>query len=116
MPISWNITGACAISGNAEPEDIAVNRTNNPLENFNKQLKKAFPTTPSMVHFITGIQNICKEKVDEQRLIRSSKSKPKKHASVKIRKIPADYASFVPPTTAPNDAADEFETTRKRKR
>ena len=94
-PVSWNITGACAGLGDAE--DITVNRTNNPLERFNRELKKIFPTTPSMVNFITGIQEVSVQYVQKMQRIRQQRSKPKKKAAVKITKIPDDYASFVPP-------------------
>ena len=37
---TWNITG---IVDGAEPVDVLLNRTNNPLERYNRTLNAAFP-------------------------------------------------------------------------
>ena len=94
-PVYWNITAAFP---GQDLEDVVVNRTNNPLENFNKQLKKAMGgTNPSMVKFVQIIVGISIDKVRYLAAIRNGSSKPKHHPSVHITTIPADYSSFIPP-------------------
>jgi hypothetical protein len=70
-----------------------INRTNNPLERFNKRLNEQFPHPhPSMVTFVNTIRRMSKEDVDDMALIKKKRlTAPRKHKSVTYFPIPDDY-------------------------
>jgi len=92
-PSSWNIE---AILNNPDKDEIMVNRTNNPLENFNRRMNDSFPTAhPNMQQFVGTVNQIAHEYVDELVLIKHNKrGKRKQHNILPTYNIPADYASW----------------------
>lgn len=91
-PEDWNINAFTK-------EDSLVtliNRTNNPLERFNRELNQAFPTAhPSMNDFVATIKKIsCEYLYKLNRVDCNSRKKPV-HAPVNRYPLPADYAAFV---------------------
>jgi hypothetical protein len=92
-PKSWNVHDI------VENDTTIINRTNNPLERFNRTLNAQFLNDhPSMLQFISGIREVCNRLVEKIDLIlKGHKSKPV-HQPVSRTTIPADYDSFVPPS------------------
>ena len=91
-PSTWNIN---AILASENVNDILINRTNNPLERFNRELNQNFPVShPSMAQFVDTIKKISKEKLKLYNAVAKGKAKPPAHEAVKIHAIPADYAHF----------------------
>ena len=72
----------------------AVNRTNNPLERFNRKMNHDIPIHPSMSVFVEGIKRISNEYVDVMNATRMQKGRKQVHAPVNLPSIPADFASF----------------------
>ena len=65
-PEDWNINGA--IYNN--DDDKLVNRTNNPLERFNRTLNNFFPNGhPSMPQFVEVLKDICNTTLEKLKLI-----------------------------------------------
>ena len=77
-------------------QDILINRTNNPLENFNCILGEAFTKHPSVVSFFEGIKQILLMYVTNMRRGRNNIFKQKKttRAEARIDAIPEDYHNF----------------------
>jgi len=57
-PLTWNLNAF------ENDEDILINRTNNPLERYNRALNELLPTHPTMAVFVEGIQNEARKYVD----------------------------------------------------
>jgi len=95
---SWNISHLIDAKGrlaeNENGHDVMVNRTNNPLERFNRKLNERIPTHPTVQVFVEIIKNICNEYVDMMRIIKLQKGKKQHHAPVEIPRVPPDFASF----------------------
>ena len=92
QPRDWNVS----ILATEDINVTVVNRTNNPLERFNRKMNDAFPTAhPSMHQFIDTIREISNEYVDtNKRIAQGSMSRPV-HAPPTMYSIPADYATFI---------------------
>jgi hypothetical protein len=89
-PSYWNIHDI--VKSN---ESIMINRTNNPLERFNRELNSAFPTPhPTMAEFITVIRQKSFEKVELIDNIKNKLIKNKERQAVTIHDIPNDYLNF----------------------
>ena len=91
-PQDWNIQNILA----SETEDIVlINRTNNPLERFNRFLNDAFSSPhPTMTEFVTTICKISQGyKEDLQNIQRKLKKRPL-HKIPPVHSIPADYHNF----------------------
>ena len=72
-----------------------VNRTNNPLERFNRELNTSFATPhPTMAEFITVIRQKSFEKVDLINNIKNKLVKNKERQAVTIHEIPLDYLNY----------------------
>ena len=95
---SWNISHLIDSKGkllkDEEGMDVAVNRTNNPLERFNRKMNEDIPIHPSMSVFVEGIKRISNEYVDVMNATRMQKGRKQVHAPVNLPRIPADFASF----------------------
>ena len=77
--------------------DVIVNRTNNPLERFNRKLNEQVPKHPTMQTFVECIKSIFNDYIDKMKVIKLGKrGKAPKHAEVAslLPTIPADFASF----------------------
>ena len=82
--------------------DIMVNRTNNPLERFNRHMRSELGTKPTMTDFVGAVKKISNSYVEKMRLISAGhKNAPKRgHKKVKHKKphvapIPEDFEAFV---------------------
>ena len=72
--------------------DVLVNRTNNPLERFNRTLNERIPTHPTMQSLVQILKEISCEYVAKMDLIKRKKGRRQnEHAPVRIPLIPADF-------------------------
>ena len=71
-----------------------VNRTNNPLERFNRKLKELIPMHPTVQVFVEISKQVCQEYVDLMKIIKLRKGQKQNHAPVPIPEIPADFKTF----------------------
>ena len=86
-PSLWNF--------NEKVRDELINRTNNPLERFNRTLNEVFPTAhPNMDTFITTINSISARYVDTLHDIQHGRTRPPRHEPVPFPRIPAAYTYF----------------------
>ena len=96
---SWNISHLIEEDGRIKETedgvDVMVNRTNNPLERFNRRLNEAMPTHPTMQHFVETIKNICNDYVDQMRATSKGIGRKMKHATLNMPTIPEDFDSFI---------------------
>jgi hypothetical protein len=94
-PKDWNVS---IFANNEDPHEILINRTNNPLERFNKKMNSKFPEAkPNMLHFVETIRQISEEYIQELEIIRRSKPKLLKKQRViepSMYDIPHDYYTF----------------------
>jgi hypothetical protein len=91
-PEDWNIEAFT----NEDTLVTLINRTNNPLERFNRELNQAFPTAhPSMNDFVATIKRISCEYLYKLNRIDCGSMKKPVHAPVNRYPIPVDYYSFV---------------------
>jgi hypothetical protein len=91
MGILWNITNIPA----DKFEDVVINRTNNPIERYNRRLNMKFPGVahPSMAHFV---EVLCDEALFYVELIRNL------DAGLAVPQDHQPLFSFVPPPAAQN--------------
>ena len=82
--------------------DIMVNRTNNPLERFNRHMRSELGTKPTMTDFVGAVKKISNSYVEKMRLISAGhKNAPKrgykkvKHKKPHVAPIPEDFEAFV---------------------
>lgn len=80
---------------NESAEFTLINRTNTPLERFNRHLNEKFPGHhPSMVTFMNGIKEISKEYVSTlDRIQKGTKEKPPRNLP-SFCPIPQEYTDF----------------------
>ena len=89
-PEHWNIN---AYSQNS---DDVINRTNNPLERFNRKLKNAFPVAhPSMAVFVNTIKDLSVEYVSMLERIKRRTLPPPRHAPLTLIPLPDDYENYI---------------------
>jgi len=96
-PNDWNIE---RFIGSNDP-DVLIQRTNNPLERFNRRLNEAFSEgKPSMIEFVETIKQICQEYIEEMEAIKRNRGRNvrARREPVHIMTVPEDYASFDPDT------------------
>ena len=90
-PEDWNINGV--IYNN--DDDKLINRTNNPLERFNRTLNNIFPNGhPSMPQFVDALKEICISTLEKLRRIKRGRDVAPAHAPATIYVIPEDYEMF----------------------
>jgi hypothetical protein len=77
-------------------EQILINRTNNPLESYNRYFKETFSNCghPSMKDFVTTLQGQCEIKAQDYNDTIKNKKKKTERSQPKIPSIPADYEIF----------------------
>ena len=87
-PLHWNVHKI-----NADPSIELLNRTNNPLERFNRRFNAAFPnsTRPSIVAYVATILQISNDVIADLALIRLGKLQPHRHQPATTYTIPATY-------------------------
>ena len=92
-PEDWNIYGANHVD--VASKDFILNRTNNPLERFNRKLNSCFSNRhPTVVQFMTGIKRLSVCYAKELLNIRLGRTIPPRHKPAPSYPIPSDYASF----------------------
>jgi len=75
--------------------DVLRNRTNNPLERYNRTLNEMFPTPhPTMTQFVSTIKGESQRFVEMLKDIEEMRQEPVKHKPVKIPHIPIQYEMF----------------------
>jgi hypothetical protein len=80
---------------NVHNNDNIINRTNNPLERYNRRINKVFPVAhPNILSFLETIKKESNEYVSMFNLIKSGRMSSPKHLPVTYATIPADYYSF----------------------
>jgi len=87
-PQLWNLNSF------AESDDILMNRTNNPLERYNRRLNELISAHPAMPIFVNAIKNESLYYVQLLKDIQQRKIKPRRHQEVVIPPIPLEYESF----------------------
>jgi len=96
---SWNMFHLIGPSGLlAEDEnghDVSVNRTNNPLERFNRLMNEKIPKHPTVQVFAECIKSICNDYVDLMRATKMKKGKKQLHAPVVLPQVPEEYYIFI---------------------
>lgn len=91
-PEDWNIHRG---RNNELMTEAVLNRTNNPLESFNRILNGYFPARhPSVVQFVSGIRKLSQDYANELYNIRRGRSRPPSHKEVTRHPIPPDYYTF----------------------
>ena len=91
-PNDWNVHG---IVTDESSTSRLINRTNNPLERFNRKLNEAFPTAhPSVVLYVSTMWKLSQEYVElRNKILRGHASRPK-HLPFQQFTLPEDYAAF----------------------
>lgn len=97
---SWNISHLIDKNGeiieNEDGVNVMVNRTNNPLERFNRRMNESIPIHPTVQVFVQGIKDICNDYVDQMFAVKLQRGRKQgNHAAVNVPEIPADFKSFV---------------------
>ena len=109
-PDLWNIHSALQ---SEDSETVLINRTNNPVERFNRRMNELLPTPhPSMVSFVNAIRSECDRSVTfetyliqylpfpfcrflkQMSQIQRARQVKKKHLPVHIRSPPEDFEAF----------------------
>lgn len=93
-PKDWNLH---SIFNNPaqDAEDIIINRTNNPLERYNRTMNGAFANAhPSMPQFVTHIRQESNNFVRTLSLIQRGKEKAPDHIPVPVPVVPDEYQLF----------------------
>ena len=92
-PSDWNLH---AITTRVDAEDILINRTNNPLERFNRRMNDSFPNPhPNMASFVETIKSISHEYLADYEHIRKGRKRTGVHPSPVIPEIASEYYAFV---------------------
>ena len=93
-PILWNISAMTA-GGLVVPDDM-INRTNNALERYNREMNKAFPTAhPTMIEFVTVIRTEALRILKLYEDIKRGRQQKPTHRPVTLWPIPDAYRTFV---------------------
>jgi hypothetical protein len=109
-PKVWNINGCLNTDCYTfTDEEEMINRTNNPLERYNKRLNEKFSVSscgsPSMTNFIIGIREESQYFVTKMQHHREGKVKKGSakttHKPVTIVSLPNDYETFLPRPVLP---------------
>ena len=78
---------------------VIIDRTNYPLERFNRRINEACSVhstkRPKMPAFVEMLKQICHEYVNQIEMIIGGQESRPIHEPVFILTIPVDYASFV---------------------
>jgi hypothetical protein len=76
--------------------DVFVNRTNNPLERFNRRLNENIPRHPSMTCFIQKLKDITQEFITVMAATRQGlgRGKGKAPKIIELPKVPVGFHDF----------------------
>lgn len=114
----WNVhdllVGQTFASAHNMDEVTIINRTNNPLERYNKEMKEMFPNAhPKMVDFVQAIREEASRYVIYLENVLRFKEKPNNHKSVTSPHIPDEYYAYVQVVKAEEAAKKEAEEAKK---
>jgi hypothetical protein len=91
-PQDWNIHG---ILQKNEPDTI-INRTNNPLERFNRAMNNKFPNAhPNMAQFVEGIKEMTNAFAQKLKNVQKGLDIAPQHEPVHVSALPNDYLEFL---------------------
>ena len=92
-PKVWNVHSFASENS----EFTLINRTNNPLERFNRKMNDSFPTPhPTMTSFVETIRQISDDYVNDlTRIAKGTMCKPV-HLPPTLYSIPESYRTFTP--------------------
>ena len=89
-PKYWNVSHL-----SEEEKCHIINKTNNPLERFNREYNEAINSVkPSMSHFVQTINRLSNQKVTDLINIKQKKAKKSKHRIVSYPKVPTEYYTW----------------------
>jgi hypothetical protein len=89
---TWNIYN----SHITDPRSEMINRTNNPLERFNRTMNENFPTPhPSLLQFINVIKEISVSRHADLLLIARNDRAAPVHQPVRVEILPKDYTDWL---------------------
>ena len=92
-PKQWNINHI--ITNEIEDaETVFINRTNNPLDRFNRVLNDKLGEHPTIAVFITSLKEIIQEYLDLIARIKGGKIRKTKHKKPTVTPIPDDYLNW----------------------
>jgi hypothetical protein len=92
-PTVWNVNAFLRESS----EFQLINRTNNPLERFNRKMNDSFPTPhPTMTIFVETIRTISDEYVDILSRIQKGTMTSPVHLPATMYSIPESYTQYTP--------------------
>jgi hypothetical protein len=89
-PTSWNINHIPS----GKEEDVLINRTNCPLERFNRTLNKELGEHPNMPTFVNGLASLSVSIVRDLDNIQKGRKPTPALSQPHIHSLPADYATF----------------------
>ena len=93
-PATWNISH---LINDPKKRDFLINRTNNPLERFNKKLNDLGLTHPSVMQLLEALKKVSQDYVDDLFLARRQTHHRVIHKEATIHKIPNNYAGWKVP-------------------
>lgn len=93
-PHVWNLYH---LLNDPTKQEVLLNRTNNPLERFNRKLNEHFPHAhPSMPMFVETLAGIANEYVHLLENIAQGRQQPPVDYVIPIYEIPPEYSTFIP--------------------
>jgi hypothetical protein len=93
-PLTWNVHH---LIHDPYQRELLINRTNNPLERFNRKLNDHFPSAhPSMAMFVETLATISNEYVQLLGNIAQGRQTPPPDYVVYVPEVPDTYSSFTP--------------------
>ena len=91
-PDLWNISSF----KDEDFETTLINRTNNPVERFNRRMNELLPSTsPSMVAFVNAIKSESNRFVTSLQQIQRGRQLKKNHAPVRFPELPSTYLDYI---------------------
>ena len=93
-PNLWNINGIMQPC-TTDSDEVLINRTNNPLERYNRTLKEQCGVPhPSITKFVEGIATLSTTFLDKHKAIFRKQAPPPKHKPTTYYSVPRDYFEF----------------------
>lgn len=112
MPIveSWNVYDYLSKMKYREDVETLKNRTNNPVERYNRRLNEIFPESskPSPIAFIKEMKKEIMFWVLRLEALDQMNATQKNTADAKIEEVPDDYPNFKPPEKLADDVKSMF--------
>ena len=91
-PKDWNINAQIFADGEA----LIINRTNNPLERFNRTMNQMFTVAhPTMAQFVNSISQISTDFKTRLADVQRGISRPPAHDPFEPPVIPQEYLSYI---------------------